>query len=134
MPARPFYYRETEGIRVTVRPTFLKDQSHPERGQFVFAYLVRIENVSRTAARLLTRRWLIHDSVGEETEVEGEGVIGEQPRLPPGGVHEYRSFCVLRSESGYMEGHYGFVRDDGSAFKALIPRFTLDTDEQPDVR
>ncbi len=117
-----------------MRPTFLKDQSHPERGQFVFAYLVRIENVGRAAARLLTRRWLIHDSAGEDTEVEGEGVIGEQPRLPPGGVHEYRSFCVLRSESGYMEGHYGFVRDDGSAFNALIPRFTLDTDEQPDMR
>ena len=130
MAFRPFFYRETQGIRVTVRPVYLKDQSHPERGQFVFAYLVRIENVAQSAARLLTRRWLIHDSAGEETEVEGEGVIGEQPRIVPGGVHEYRSFCVLKSESGYMEGHYGFVRDDGTAFNAIIPRFTLSTDGQ----
>jgi len=72
--------------------------------------------------------------VGEETEVEGEGVIGEQPRILPGGVHEYRSFCVLKSEHGYMEGHYGFVRDDGTSFNALIPRFTLSSDGQLGMR
>ena len=134
MAAPPFFYRETHGIRITVRPLFLPDQSHPERAQFVFAYSVRIENVARHAARLLTRRWLIHDSAGEDTEVEGEGVIGEQPRIVPGGVHEYRSFCVLKSERGYMEGHYHFVRDDGSSFDATIPRFTLDTSVRPGLR
>jgi ApaG protein len=125
---RPFFYRETEGIRVTVRPTYLREQSRPYAGQYVFAYQVRIENVGAQAAQLMTRRWEIHDSAGEVTEVEGEGVVGEQPLLYPGRVHEYRSFCVLKSPRGHMEGRYRFVRADGTRFEAVIPRFELEID------
>jgi ApaG protein len=125
----PFFYRETEGIRISVRPVFLPDRSHPVQQQFVFAYYVRIENVGRLAAHLLTRRWLIHDSIGEETVVEGEGVVGQQPLLDPGEVHEYQSFCVLKSPSGYMEGQYHFVRPNGSGFAAEIPRFMLEANQ-----
>ncbi len=131
MSRRPFFYRETEGIRITVRPLYLPDQSSPARRHFVFAYFIRIENVAAQAAQLLTRRWLIHDSIGEDTEVEGDGVVGEQPLLAPGTVHEYQSFCVLRSRSGWMEGHYTFVRDDGSDFRAFIPRFELEATTEP---
>src|SRR5678815_1197203 len=97
-----FYYRESNGIRITVRPAYLREQSEPAAGHYVFAYLVRIENVGDKAAQLVSRRWLIHDSIGEDTEVEGEGVVGEQPRIPPGEVHEYQSFCILKSSEGYM--------------------------------
>ena len=57
--------------------------------------------------------------------VEGEGVVGLQPFIPPGGVHEYESFCVLKSPEGYMEGEYFFEREDGTTFAAAIPRFEL---------
>ncbi|MGH7590042.1 MAG: ApaG domain, partial [Gemmatimonadales bacterium] len=81
MPPLPFYHRETERIRVTVRPAYVADQSDPGGRKFVFAYFVRIENVGTIAARLLSRRWLINDANGEDTEVIGDGVIGEQPLL-----------------------------------------------------
>ena len=126
MAGRPFFYRETAGIRITVRPAFVADQSRPSFGQFVFAYRVRIENVGAQAAQLVSRRWLIHDSIGEDSAVEGEGVVGEQPVVRPGSVHEYRSYCVLKSPSGHMEGAYRFVRADGTTFEALIPRFLLE--------
>jgi ApaG protein len=125
MPGRPFFYRETHGVRVTVRPLYLRQQSSPAEHRYVFAYFVRIENVGAQAVQLLSRRWLIHDSAGEDTEVEGEGVVGEQPLIAPGRVHEYQSFCVLKSPSGYMEGQYFFVRADQSRFAADIPRFVL---------
>jgi ApaG protein len=130
---RAFFYRETEGIRITVRPRYVPEQSRPSQRHFVFAYCVRIENVSQETAQLVSRRWLIHDSVGRDTEVEGEGVVGEQPVLAPGRVHEYQSFCVLQSGSGHMEGSYRFVRADGSAFEAQIPRFILDAEQAPDA-
>ncbi|MFL5582770.1 MAG: Co2+/Mg2+ efflux protein ApaG [Gemmatimonadaceae bacterium] len=130
---RPFFYRETLGIRVTVRPTYMRDQSRPWQRQFVFAYAVRIENVGAQAAQLLSRRWLIHDSSGEETEVVGDGVVGEQPLIVPGSAHEYQSFCVLKSSRGYMEGQYFFVREDGSRFEATIPRFELDAEAGNDL-
>jgi len=123
----PFYYRETEGVRVTVRPAYLPQHSREQEGQYVFAYAVRIENVGPQAARLVSRRWTIHDSIGEVTEVEGDGVVGEQPLIGPGRVHEYQSFCVLKSRSGWMEGQYLMERADGTPFAAWVPRFDLDT-------
>jgi ApaG protein len=128
-PTQPFFHRLTEGIRVTVRPVYLPEQSIREQQQFVFAYFVRIENVGSQTAQLLSRRWRIHDSIGEDTEVAGDGVVGEQPLLVPGAVHEYQSFCVLKSASGHMEGEYRFVRADSTRFDATIPRFTLAADE-----
>lgn len=121
----PFFYRLSQGIRITVRPEYLPDQSDPDRPRFVFAYHVRIENVGTQAARLRARHWRIHDSIGEDLEVEGEGVVGEQPLIRPGGVHEYQSFCVLKSPGGHMEGEYRFQRADGTRFEAGIPRFIL---------
>jgi ApaG protein len=119
------FYRMTSGIRISVRPTYLLERSNPLLGQYVFAYHIRIENVGNQAAQLRTRRWLIHDEAAGDTVVEGEGVVGEQPHLMPSQVHEYRSFCVLKAPSGWMEGAYRFVRDDGTSFQAYIPRFTL---------
>jgi ApaG protein len=104
---------------------YLRDQSEPSQQHYVFAYFVRVENVGPQPAQLVSRRWLIHDSAGEDIEVEGEGVVGEQPLIAPGQVHEYQSFCILKSGEGYMEGHYNFVCADSTTFKAQIPRFIL---------
>lgn len=129
MPTPPFYYRLSEGIRITVRPVYLPERSNVAKQQYVFAYFVRIENVGELTAQLRSRRWRIHDSIGEDTAVEGEGVVGEQPLLAKGQVHEYQSFCVLKSPSGHMEGEYLFHRADGTTFNAEIPRFHLEASE-----
>lgn len=128
----PLYYRITDGIRITVRPGFMPEQSRPAAGRYVFGYAVRIENVGTVAARLTHRRWLIHDSVdgGRDEEVQGEGVVGEQPLLEPGGVYEYRSYCILKSPAGSMHGAYRFECEDGTSFAAEIPRFDLDMKAQ----
>lgn len=130
MTRQPFYYRQTGPIRITVRPLYLADESYPEQQRYVFAYFVRIENVGAEAMQLRSRRWLITDSIGEEIEVTGDGVVGEQPRLSPGAVHEYQSYCVLKSPSGAMQGQYTFTRGDGT-FVAEIPRFVLEVDAEP---
>jgi len=129
----PFYYKETHGIRITVRPVYLREQSEPAARHYVFAYFVRIENVGELPAQLLSRRWLIHDSIGEDKEVEGDGVVGVQPLLPPGQVHEYQSFSTLKSGEGFMEGHYNFLRSDGTTFRAEIPRFILSASASPSL-
>lgn len=120
-----WYEKETDGIRVAVRPNFSMARSEPAEGTYVFSYRVRVTNVGGDTAQLLFRYWNIHDSAGDDSVVEGEGVVGEQPTLLPDQDHEYRSFCVLRSPAGYMEGYYTFQRADGSRFRAVIPRFHL---------
>lgn len=120
-----FFYRITEGIRVTAQPFYVAEQSDPSEQRYVFVYHIRIENVGKEPAQLLWRHWHIHDPVGGDNEVEGEGVVGQKPLLEPGDVHEYQSFCVLRAPHGHMEGTYQFRRPDGSIFDAAIPRFLL---------
>lgn len=122
---RDFYYAATDGIRITVAPTFAPQHSDPGELRYLFVYHIRIENVGAQPAQLLWRHWYIHDDLEGDTEVEGEGVVGEQPLLAPGKVHEYESFCVLKGQSGWMEGYYEFERADGSPLKAAIPRFEL---------
>ena len=119
------YKTTTEGIRVVVRPSFSLSHSEPADGKFVFTYLVQMENQSAEAAQLLFRHWHIHDSEGEDSELEGEGVLGEQPSLAPGKSHVYESFCVLQSPVGFMEGYYTFVRPNGEKFRVNVPRFDL---------
>jgi ApaG protein len=112
------YVATTESITVSVRPIYLDGQSDPMSRKFVFAYFV-------DEVQLLRRHWFIHDSNGEVKEVEGEGVVGKQPMIPPGESHEYSSFCVLESFEGSMEGNYTMVRPSGDRFTVVIPKFTL---------
>ena len=119
------YEKSTEGIRVEVSPRFSLADSDPEEGTFVFSYTINMANEGEATAQLLFRHWHIHDAAGDDSLVDGEGVVGEQPVLAPGESHEYQSYCVLRSPVGFMEGHYTFVRDDGQEFKVEVPRFHL---------
>lgn len=120
-----FYHRVTDGIRVTVKPIYAEEHSDPAIPSYVFIYQIRIENVGDRTAQLLWRHWYIHDAAAGNSEVEGEGVIGETPVLGPGDVHEYESYCILRGTKGYMEGYYDFRRPDGTELKVAIPRFKL---------
>lgn len=122
-----------EGIRVRVHPAFSLARSDPADGTFVFSYRVEMVNEGSDPAQLLFRHWLIHDGAGHDTEVDGEGVVGEQPLLGPGDFHAYSSFCVLSSPAGYMEGYYTFSRPDGRRFRVPIPRFTLQAPLPPVV-
>lgn len=119
------YDATTEAVRVTVRPAYLDGRSDALARRFVFAYFVRVENHGPGEVQLLRRRWTITDGEGHVQHVEGAGVVGDQPLIAPGGAHEYQSFCVLRTFEGTMEGTYLMQREDGSRFRAQIPRFHL---------
>jgi len=112
-------------ISVEVAPRFLDDQSTPEDGRYAFAYTIRILNQGRVAARLVARHWRITDANGRTERVDGDGVIGEQPRLRPGEDFRYTSGVMLETEHGTMQGHYDMVADDGTEFAAPIAPFVL---------
>lgn len=115
----------TEGIRVTVQPSFWPERSSPESGQFAFAYAVQIANLGDAPAQLRSRHWIITDANGQVEEVRGQGVVGETPSLAPGERFEYRSWAMLKTPFGTMRGSYTFVRPDGSTFDARIAEFAL---------
>jgi ApaG protein len=121
-PGRP-ELRDT--IKVEVQTSFLPDQSDTEEGRFVFAYTITIMNTGTIAVQLLTRRWVITDASGKVQEVEGDGVVGKQPKLRPGTFYRYSSLSVIETPVGAMEGSYGMVDADGNLFRASIAAFRL---------
>ena len=125
------YAKTTRAITVSVEPTFLADQSAPDENRYVWAYHVRIENNSNRTVQLLTRYWRITDSRGHVHEVRGEGVVGKQPKLAPGGSFEYTSGTPLSTPSGIMAGTYQMEAEGGERFEIEVPAFSLDSPHQP---
>jgi ApaG protein len=115
----------TDGIKVTTSSYYVPERSNPGHGMYFFAYDIEIENVGDSSAQLLRRHWLIKDSLGNVQEVDGDGVVGEQPHLEPGERFDYTSFCPLPTYKGSMEGTYVFRRDDASEFDVHINPFEL---------
>jgi ApaG protein len=91
----------------------------------VFSYTITIRNEGQVAARLMTRHWIITDANGKVQEVQGEGVVGEQPYLKPGQGFRYSSGAILETPVGSMQGSYRMVADGGEVFDAPIAPFTL---------
>ena len=121
------YSKTTRGIMVSVKSFFLEDQSVPAESHFVWAYKVRIENNSPETVQLKRRHWRITDSRGRVQEVQGAGVVGEQPVLEPGDSFEYTSGTPLPTSSGIMDGSYQMESAEGEAFDVAIPAFSLDS-------
>ena len=115
----------TDGIRVEVRAEYVPEQSEPEHKRWFFAYHIRITNESDRTLQLISRHWIITDADGNEEHIRGEGVVGLQPVLEAGAVHEYTSFCPLPTSFGTMSGTYLMRDGDGNEFDAGIAPFTL---------
>ena len=115
----------TRGVTVRVSVSYLPEQSEPRRGRWFWAYHIRLENEGGQSVQLLTRRWIITDGRGARHTVEGEGVVGEQPLIEPGGSFDYVSGCPLTTPSGAMQGSYRMVAEDGASFDVDIPPFAL---------
>jgi ApaG protein len=130
-PESTTFVRTTGAITVSVESFYLDDQSSPEENLYVWAYHVRIENNGTELVQLKTRHWRITDAVGNIQEIRGDGVVGEQPVLKAGQSFEYTSGTPLPTPSGFMEGTYQMISENGSLFDANVPAFSLDSPFQP---
>ena len=116
----------TAGIKVSVETFYQPAHSNPAHGHFVFAYRISINNKSSEMIRLKKRHWYIVDSDSSKREVEGEGVVGEQPFIAPGETYRYVSGCNLNTEIGKMFGTYLMERvSDKKFFYVKIPEFKM---------
>lgn len=119
----------TSDVRISVESIYQPEYSNPDNLHFMFAYRITIENQGSDTIQLIRRHWEIFDTIGDHKQVDGEGVVGEQPILEPGQIHQYASGCNLRSDMGYMEGFYEMHRiSDGELLAVAIPRFNLIAD------
>jgi ApaG protein len=112
-------------ITVVPKATYVADQSEPAKDHSVFSYTITITNTGEVAAQLVSRHWIITDGEHRVQEVKGLGVVGQQPLLQPGESFEYSSGAAIATSVGTMHGTYQMRADDGHAFDAAIPPFTL---------
>lgn len=116
----------TNGIKVMVETEYQPEYSSPIQFHYVFTYRITIENQSEHTYQLLSRHWQIYDAGTIMKEVEGDGVVGQQPVIEPGQNHQYVSGCNLKSGIGRMVGNYTMERImDGKKMEVAIPEFTM---------
>ena len=116
----------TQGVEITVGTYYQPDFSNPTHNEYMFAYRITLENHNPFPVQLLRRHWDIFDSNGEYREVDGDGVVGQQPVLNPGEVFRYVSGCNLQSDMGKMWGHYEMINLlSQQAFEVDIPSFDM---------
>ena len=121
----------TRGIKVSVESFYQNEYSNALTRDYMFAYSITIKNNGAKSVRLLRRHWFIVEGFGNVKQVEGEGVVGEQPILLPGESFQYVSGCGLKTEIGKMYGNYLIKEiDDNSLFYVTIPEFKLICNEK----
>ena len=114
------------GVKISVETFYQPEFSNPFNSEFMFAYRITLENNNEFSVRLLSRHWHIFDSDGTVKEVEGEGVVGVQPRIAPLQEYQYMSGCNLRSEIGRMHGTYLMENlQTHETFRVFIPAFDM---------
>jgi ApaG protein len=112
-------------FEINIATQYVEDQSEPDNERFVFSYTVTIKNQGDAPAQLMRRKWLITDANGKEIEIEGEGVVGEQPSIAAGEKYTYTSGTIIETPVGVMQGFYTMQDQADNQFKVEIEPFRL---------
>ena len=112
-------------IKVDIETTFSSDRSFVDEHSYVFSYTVHIKNMGTETVQLLSRHWFFENAYGKKYEVEGVGVIGEQPHIGPGEIFSYTSATEIDTPDGFMYGSYRMIKSDNSSFDATVEKSML---------
>ncbi|MBX2815884.1 MAG: Co2+/Mg2+ efflux protein ApaG [Saprospiraceae bacterium] len=116
----------THGIKISVVAAFQAQHSNPIENKYLFSYQIEIENLSDKPVQLLRRNWIIFSSNGTRKMVSGDGVVGQQPYIQPGHMHQYGSWCPLSTAIGRMYGTYEMlIVGTDQQIEVDIPAFDL---------
>lgn len=117
---------ELDGLRVTIDklvyrrlPVGSADRPHS------FVYFISIHNDSDVSVTLKGRKWVVTHDDGNVLVVEGDGVVGETPTIPPGGKFSYNSQHLINTRCAVAEGAYLGIDQNGRRVLTRIPRFKM---------
>ena len=117
---------ELPGLHVTVdRVVYQPDAQTPGDRPHCFVYFISIRNDSEVPVTIKGRKWVVKNSLGEITAVEGDGVVGQSPTIAPGEKFSYNSYHLLDTNEAVAEGSYLGVDGLGRKVVTRIPRFEM---------
>jgi ApaG protein len=118
-------FTELPGLRVTVdRVVHMPQLEAPPERPHPFVYYITIHNDSAMGLTIKGRKWIVTDTEGHRIVVEGDGVVGEYPRLEPGEHFSYNSYHTIGRDS-VAEGAYFGIGSNGEVVFTRIPRFEM---------
>ncbi len=119
-------FLEPADLKVTVDRVLHQPQvAAPPDRPHCFAYFISIHNETDLPVTIKGRKWVVTNSRGEVTAVEGDGVVGEFPTIEPGGKFSYNSFHLLDTKWAVAEGSYLGIDGLGRKVLTRIPKFTM---------
>ena len=119
-------FRELANLRVIIdKIVYVQTLEAPPDRPYPFVYFITIDNQSAETVTIRGRKWVITDQAGQKIVVEGDGVVGEYPRLRPGERFSYNSYHVIGLDS-VAEGAFIGLTDEGMPFVVRIPQFKME--------
>lgn len=113
--------KELPGFRVVVDEVV---RIHNVQGAARFAYFLTIVNDSTEIVTIKGRKWVIREKNGHVIAVEGDGVVGEFPRIAPGEQFSYNSSHIITVDA-VAEGALLGITPSGEKVLVKIPPFSL---------
>ncbi len=122
----PVPFEELTGLSVTVDQLVHQPHTstHPG-GSHSFVYFLSIHNDSEETVTFVGRKWIVADSHGELLVIEGDGIVGQTPRLAPGQTFSYNSFHGIHSTSTAKGTFFGST-ESGRPVCVRVPEFRMD--------
>ena len=119
-------FQELEGLSVEIDDViYMPSLDAPQERPHPFVYFINIRNDSPERVVIKGRKWVVEEEDnGELVVVEGDGVVGQTPDLPPGKAFSYNSYHVARGNAS-AEGAFFGETEDGRRVFVRIPRFRL---------
>jgi ApaG protein len=74
------------------------EEGTPDR-PYGFVYHITIHNDSPRVVTIKGRKWVVTNADNSKLVIEGDGVVGECPRLTPGTQFHYQSYHLIASDS-----------------------------------
>lgn len=122
-------WRELAGLRVKVNEVvYVASLDAPADKPYPFVYFIEIVNDSEEQVVIYGRKWVVRDHDGSLLVLEGEGVVGQRPDLPPGERFSYNSYHVMAGSGTAWGAFYG-VTKSGEQVRVEIPKFAMDVPE-----
>ncbi|MFZ4763672.1 MAG: Co(2+)/Mg(2+) efflux protein ApaG [Roseimicrobium sp.] len=120
------HFEEHLGLSVSVdQVVYLPTLQAPPERPHPFAYYLSIHNASEEPVTILGRKWIVRDDAGTTIVVEGDGVIGQTPRLEPGQTFSYNSYHVIGAGSTATGTFFGQT-DHGKPVLVRVPDFRME--------
>lgn len=118
--------REFEGLRVKVDDVlYMPSLDAPTDKPHPFVYFISIHNDSVIPVTLRGRKWVVQEEGGEVAVIEGDGIVGQSPRIEPGEHFSYNSYHVVGRPARVSGAFFGDTVTGEWVF-ARIPEFLLE--------